>query len=250
MSIKPFEIRVGEAGCRRNQLIDPRPGMVRGDVEDDFHHFWVEIDHDGERVTAMRTGAERWPWTTCPAAGSYLAERMTGARLDELAQVDSPFSHCTHQHDLALLAAAHAHDTQPTLLSTFYSDPKEPARTAELYRNGERELLWEIRDSEILSPGIGEGLSLRKLKEWEVTLTPSQRESARVLRRTIYISGGRFFDYGTKTTADQSPAMAGACYSFQPIRSASASITMNKRDFSGGGVPLAKRIEEAARQIA
>lgn len=250
MSIAPFEIRRGEDGCRRNQLIDPRPGTVRADVEDDFHYFWVEMDHDGERVTAMRTGAERWPWTTCPTAGTYLAERMTGVRLDEIAERDSPFSHCTHQHDLALLAAAHASDTHPTLYSTFYSDPGKPTRIAELYRNGERELLWEIKDSEILSPGIGQGLSLRKLKEWEVDLTPSQREMARVLRRTVFISGGRLFDYGKKTTADQSPQMAGACYSFQPVRSASAVLTMDKRDFSYGGVPLASRIEEAARQAA
>jgi len=246
MPIAPFEIRRGEAGCRRNQLIDPRAGLVRADVEDDFHHFWVEIEHDGERVLAMRAGAVRWPWSICPAAGTFLAERMTGARLDALAQVDSPYSHCTHQHDLALLAAAHALDEEPTLLSSFSSDRVEPTRTAELYRNGEPVLSWEIAGSDIVSPGVGHGLSLRRLKEWEGMLSPSDREAARVLRRTIFISGGRFFDYAQTPTADKIAASAGACYTFQPERSAEGVLTMERRDFSEGGVPLRERIEAVA----
>jgi len=250
MKIAPFEIRRGEAGCRRNQLIVPRPSLVRGDIEDDFHHFWVEIDHDGERVLGMRTGAERWPWATCPAAGNYLAERMTGARLDSLAEVDSALSHCTHMHDLTLLAAAHALDTEPTLLSSFCGDRKEPTRIAELYRNGELELFWEFKDTDIVSPGIGHGLSLRKLKHWETELSARDRESARVLRRTIFIAGGRFFDYQKTPRADMVSASRGACYSFQPENAKDGVLTMEKLDFSDGGVPLEKRIVEAAQAAA
>lgn len=250
MTIAPFEIRPGEAGCRRNQLIDPRPGLVRGDVEDDFHHFWVEIEHDGERVCAMRTGAERWPWTTCPAAGTYLAERMTGARLDALAQVDSALSHCTHQHDLMLLAAAHAFDSKPTLFSSFSGDQMEPVRIAEFYRNGALELRWEIDGSDVVSPGIGQGLSLRQLKHWETTLSPADREAARVLRRTIFISGGRFVNYRRTPTADKIAVSTGACYTFQPERSAGSALTIELRDFSGGGVPLQARIAELSGAFA
>lgn len=248
--IAPFEIRRGEAGCRRNQLIDPRPGVVRADVEDDFHGFSVEIEHDGERVLDLRTTALRWPWSTCPAAGVHLAERMKGARLDALAAVDSPLSHCTHQHDLALLAAAHAHDSAPTLYSTFASDRMAPTRTADLYRNGTLELAWEIDGSDIVSPGIGHGLSLRRLKEWEATLSPDQREAARVLRRTIFISGGRFFDYAATPTADKVVQSVGACYTFQPVRSAGAALTMKVHDYSDGGIPLRDRIEDVARSTA
>lgn len=243
MGIVPFEIRRGEPGCRRNQLIVPRAGAVRADVEDDFHHFWVEIEHDGARVKAMRTGAERWPWTACPTAGLYLAERMRGAPLDALAQVDSPLSHCTHQYDLALLAAAHAHDTEPTLYSTFSSDRENP-RVAELYRNATLELHWKLDGSDIVSPGLGHGLSLRQLKQWEKALTPDQREAARVLRRTIFITGGRAFDYDGKATADKVTQSVGACYTFQPERSARAALTMVQRDFTYGGVPLSERIRD------
>jgi hypothetical protein len=254
MGIAPFEIRRGEAGCRRNQLIDPRPGRVRADVEDDFHHFWVEIDHDGERVLDLRTGAVRWPWTTCPAAGLHLGARMKGARLATLAGVDSALSHCTHQHDLMLLAAAHAGDSGPTLLSTFSSDRTAPTRIAELYRNGVLQLAWEIAGSDIVSPGIGHGLSLRGLKYWEDALSLEEREAARALRRTIFINGGRFYDYsagdGSTMTADKIVESVGACYTFQPERSASAALTMDMRDFSDSGVPLRDRIEDVARETA
>jgi hypothetical protein len=38
----------------------------------------------------------------------------------------------------------------------------EPLRTAELYRNGELALRWEVVGSNIASPGIGHGESLRQ----------------------------------------------------------------------------------------
>jgi uncharacterized membrane protein len=244
-SIAPFEIRRGEPGCRRNQLIVPRPGVVQADVEDDFHNFRVEIRHDGERVLELRTLSVRAPWTTCPTAGEFLAERMTGQRLDSLAEVDSPLLHCTHQYDIALLAAAHALDTQPTLYSSFVSDRQSPTRTAELYRNGRLELAWEIVDGQIVSPGIGHGESLRKLSTWSADLPPDQREAARVLRRSAFIWGGRIFDYTLTPTADKVVQTTGGCYTFQPVRSAQSVCTMRKLDFTDGGVPLRDRIEEA-----
>lgn len=39
---EPFQIRPGEAGLRRNQLIDARPGRVRANVEDGIRHFLAE----------------------------------------------------------------------------------------------------------------------------------------------------------------------------------------------------------------
>lgn len=244
--IAPFEIRHGEAGLRRNQLVDPQPGMVRAEVEDDFHHFWVELDHDRSRVLALRTGGERKPWSTCAAAGSYLAERMTGAPLDALASIDSPFEHCTHQFDLALLAAAHALDEAPLLYSCFVSDLAEPTRRAELYRNGRLSLVWDLEGGIVVSPGFYRGRSLRLLKQWEAGLAAPEREQARVLRRSLFVFDGRQFDFQMTPTADQVTASTGACYTFQSVRSASASLTMDIKDFSGGGVPLHARIAAVA----
>jgi len=246
--LTPVDIQPGVPGFRRNQLIDPREGRVRADVEDNLHHFWVEIDHDGTRVLALRAGAVRQPWTTCAAAGVYLSQRMTGARLDELMRVDSPLSHCTHQHDLALLAAAHASDSHPTLYSTFASDQCEPIQHAELYRNGVKELSWDLADSEIVSPGLGSGLSLRKLRDWGQDLSENEREMARILRRTVFTSGARLYDYSRVPTADKVVESVGACYTFQPERSAGSRQVKRMLDFDGGEIPLAERIAQVRLQ--
>jgi len=244
----PVHIQPGVPGFRRNQLIDPHPGRVRADVEDNIHHFWVEIEHDGMRVLALRTGAVRQPWTTCDAAGAYLSQRMTGARLDELASVDSALSHCTHQYDLALLAAAHASDSAPTLYSTFASDQREPVQHAELYRNGIAQLSWDIAESEIVSPGLGHGLSLRKLRQWEQDLSADEREMARILRRAVFTSGARLFDYSRTPTADKVVESIGACFTFQPERAAGSRLMKRLRDFDNGDIPLAERIEDVRGQ--
>jgi len=251
MTIGPFEIRRGEPGFRRNQLVVPRPGVVRADVEDDFHHFWVEILHDGERVLDLSTQAVRWPWTTCPSAGAFLAEQLRGQRLDSLAEVDSALLHCTHQHDLALLAAAHAQDMHPTLYSSFAGDRRSPALSAELYRNGSLLLSWEIAESQIVSPGPGQGESLRQLRTWAAGLSPDLHEAALMLRRTVFIAGGREFNFGQTLTADKVTQSAGACFTFQPGRSAQSRLNVQLRDFSHGEVPLQARIEEinAADQV-
>ena len=41
---------------------------VIGELEDDFHHFAVALDHDGEIVTAIRAEGVRHPWDVCADA--------------------------------------------------------------------------------------------------------------------------------------------------------------------------------------
>src|SRR6185369_6996219 len=129
-------IRPGIPGVRRSQLIVPGLGVVEAAVEDDFHHFRVALHHGGGVVCKIDAGAvERWPWTTCPAAADHLAQRLTGARLDALAAVDRPQAHCTHMHELALLAASHAEDAAPVLYSSFIADASGGTQDAEVWIN-------------------------------------------------------------------------------------------------------------------
>src|SRR5206468_2244694 len=127
-------IEPGRLGMRRVQMIDPRPGCVTAEVEDDYHRFFVELRHDGERITGVSTDAKRFPWTTCPAAGEHLAQRITGVALRDVEGREAPLSHCTHMLDLAIMAAAHAHATQPTLYEMLVDDPHDGARQAILRR--------------------------------------------------------------------------------------------------------------------
>jgi Protein of unknown function (DUF2889). len=237
-------IRPGEPGTRRAQLIVPEPGLVRAWVEDNFHHFEIAIAHDGERVRKLEATAHRWPWMTCPAAGVYLGERMQGARLADLGAVDSPFSHCTHMHDLALLAAAHAHDDAPLLYSSFASDQRQPAQRAELRRNGRLVLSWSVRNDVVTSPDAANGQSLRKLRDWSSSLPPDEAEMARVLRRCIFISGGRIFDYTATPRAAMITASAGACFTFQPERAGTSALTMDMRELDGACGPLDREIAQ------
>lgn len=222
----------GVPGLRRRILLQPEPGEVRAEVEDDFHHFVVTLFHNGERIMRVATAAPRHPWTTCPAAGGLLAARLAGVALDEAAGFDSPFSHCTHMLDLALLAAAHAHDAAPLLYSMFVSDPGAGMRRAQLWRDDRTLIDWML-DGDRVASGAGEGRNLRQLRDWLPELPMELRESAMALRRAVFISAGRRYDYEGMNNAAELTTQAGVCFSFQPVRSAQAlPMRGSKLDFT------------------
>jgi hypothetical protein len=236
-------IEPGRLGMRRIQMIDPRPGRVTAEVEDDYHRFFVELSHDGERITNVRTTAKRFPWTTCPAAGDHLAERITGATLREIEGREAPLSHCTHMLDLAILAAAHAHDREPTLYEMLVDDPHAGPRKAVLRRNGVETIHWLIDDTTLVAPGMMAGRDLRQLKHWIDEIDAALREPARVLRRGAYIARGRGYDYSRLTTASAVNA-AVACYTFSVEHGDDAwHLDGSMRDFDGlENRPLADRL--------
>ena len=238
-------IHAGRLGMRRIQMIDPQPGIVTAEVEDDYHRFFVELRHDGERITGVATNAKRFPWTTCPAAGDHLAERITGAALREIEGREAPLTHCTHMLDLAILAAAHAQDSEPTLYEMLVDDPHAGAREAILRRNGVETLRWLIDDTMLVAPGMMAGRDLRQLRHWIGEIDPELREPARVLRRGAYIARGRGFDFSKLTTASAVTANSSvACYTFSVEHGDDAwHIDDSMRDFDGlKNRPLADRL--------
>jgi hypothetical protein len=244
----PYLIEPGTPGLRRHVLIEPLPGLVRGSVEDDFHHFSVEIAHDGHRIQEVQAAAHRYPWSLCPASSTFLESRLTGTELSHAATFDAQLSHCTHQFDLALVAAAHAREQNPTLFSMFVSDPVDGRRRAELRRNGVHELAWLLADDIILPPADQAGLSLRQLSKWICDIPDAQREAMRLLRRAAYLSGARQFAPDQSGSADRVSGLRGACYVYQPERAGLARRTIgHRRDFSTAAEgPLAARARECA----
>ena len=100
------------SGCYRRCIVLEADGdTVRGELADDFHHFGVSLRHDGERALEVVGEDVRVPWTTCPGALEPL-RRMEGAPLSravrDLLRHTSAREQCTHLHDLACLAVAHA----------------------------------------------------------------------------------------------------------------------------------------------
>ncbi len=57
-------------GIYRRRITVRRTGSttVVGELEDDFHHFGVQIDHDESEITAIVADAERHPWDICAEA--------------------------------------------------------------------------------------------------------------------------------------------------------------------------------------
>lgn len=236
----------GEPGLRRNILLAPRAGGIRADVEDDYHEFGIELFIEHDRIVTVHTDAGRTPWSTCGDAGSFLGERLTGLMLEEVEGFDNPLLHCTHQFDLALLAAAHVHDPAPILFEIFVSDALDDRRCAELWRDDRCVMSWEIeKRTRIVAPPAFAGHDLRTLREWQETLDAPTREAARMLRRAAFIANGR----GAVAAEHVDPAslnrlQAGACYNFQPERIGRSTWQIEqRRDFSKvAAAPLASRI--------
>jgi hypothetical protein len=226
---------------RRRILLVGEPGRVAGDLEDDFHHFRVQLDHDGERVRAARGQAVRFPWTSCPGALEPL-RRLEGLRVGAGASAafghTDPRAQCTHLFDLAALAAAHAgRERARRDYEVEVPDRVEGATRARLRRDGAPALEWELNRHEIMSPRSFAGVRLlgRGFLAWcDEHLDADGVEAALVLRRACYISMGRghAFDAMAGPTAFMA-LTAGSCHTFTPgIVEDARRVRGSTRDFT------------------
>jgi Protein of unknown function (DUF2889) len=207
---------------RRIRLAAPAPGAVEAELEDDFHHFRVRLEHDGRRVTAIAGGAERFPWTTCGQATGPLAG-LVGAPLAERSSAIAAHlparANCTHLYDLAGLALAHRGVDRR--YHVVVPDRVDGATTATLDRDGKRRLAWQVRNHTIVAPEPFAGRTLRGggFIQWaDATFGPDEAEAAIVLRRALAISYGRQQDLDAYHTAAELPFMTGTCFTFQAER--------------------------------
>lgn len=227
-------------GFRRRFIVTPKPGWVKSEVEDDYHCMSVTLHHDGKVATKVEAMLARAPWTTCPGAPAQLERTFTGVALDDFASRGEKQANCTHLHDLAILAAAHAHDAVPLVYDILVSDPVEGLRETELRRNGEAVMHWRVKDHELVAPAELAGVSLFKLAPWIATLDPVQKEYARVLRWATLIANGRAIPMEQQSDASKLPPN---CFTFQPGRKERAVRVGEIRDFSTGTAqPLDGRV--------
>jgi hypothetical protein len=217
-------------------------------LEDDFHHFGIELRHDGARVVAVDGQALRFPRNTCPGAVGKLQE-LIGMPLDKrstaLGQFTNMRLHCTHLYDLLGMAIAHAAcgrghrrydamvpDREP-LEGVDAGNPFAGRTRPELYRDGELVMAWDVQGDQILGPAQYAGVSMgRGFREWTETLDLDQAEAAHVLRRASLIALGRMIDLATLPPEGVKES-AGVCYSYQPEVARGSSRTIGTtRDFS------------------
>lgn len=219
-------------GFRRRFRVTPGRGWVRSEVEDDYHHMTVILRHEGGVVIEVEPTMHRAPWTTCPGAPLQLRETFTGVSLQAFAGRGEKSTNCTHLHDLAVLAAAHAQDSEPLVYDILVSDPVEGRRRVELRRNGEALLGWTDQDNRIVEPAelAGQGL-FDPLRPWIDSLDAQGREAARLMRWGAILAHGRSIPMERQSDASRMPPN---CYSFQPQRKGSARRVGEIKDFSQG----------------
>jgi hypothetical protein len=230
-------------GFTRRFRITARPGMVGSEVEDDFHHMKVTIEHDGMLAHKVNASLLRAPWSTCPGAEGKCEATFTGVALNSFPARRDKAYNCTHLYDLALLCAAHAHEDAVLVYDVFVTDPIDGKRHARLKCNGEPLLEWWDRDYQIEAPPALAGLNLMGMRDWIDAQDPPQQEAARILQWASLIAHGRIIPLAQQSDASR---MRPSCYTFQPEQAAVAKRIGISRDFSAGNVqPLAFREETA-----
>ena len=223
-------------GFRRRFIVTPASDRVSSEVEDDYHCMGVTIHHDGTVATKVESVMQRVPWTTCPGAVAKLEQTFAGVPLDGFVARGEKRTNCTHLHDLAVLAAAHAADSGPLVYDLLVSDPIEGRRRAELRRNGTWVLGWVVADDRIVEPEELAGVAFDGMRPWIESLDPARQEAARLLRWGTILAHGRTIAWERQSDSSRLPI--GNCYTFQPERAAIAKRVGVIRDFSDGPQPL------------
>ncbi len=242
-------------GYRRRIRVQAAPGLAMAMLEDDYHCMSVALEHDGERVTAVTPTMYREPWTTCPGAMAQLRETFAGALLAEVTARREKTRNCTHLHDLAVLAAAHAGQAVRLDYDIRVSDPVDGRRILELRRDGRPLLRWIEQDGVLVEPVDAAGRGLMALRDWIAGLDPADREPARLLQWGAIVAHGRTLP---SSAMDDALRMPPNCYTFQPERAAIARRIGRIEDFGadgrqpldGIGAELIARIERAAASAA
>lgn len=209
----------GLPGFRRRIMVTPQAGAVTAAVEDDYHCMAVILHHDDRVVTLAEAIMERVPWTTCPGAPAVLRATFDGVALADVAARGEKKANCTHLHDLAVLAAAHAGGNAPTRYEIVACDPIDELSVAEIRRDGEMLLRFVHRRHVMVEPVAIAGLSLLKLRDWIEGLDGPSREAAKLLQWGAILANGRLIPMERQSNASRVPPN---CFTFQPDNAAKA----------------------------
>jgi Protein of unknown function (DUF2889) len=233
----PHPIAQDLPGYRRRIVIEPRPGACAALMEDDIHCLAVILRHDGTHVTAVEPRFERLPWTTCPGARDRLVATFSGLPLSEVTARRDKKQNCTHFHDMAVLAAAHAGDARRIVYDIAVSDPVEGLRILEIRRDGVLLHRWDEHDRQLVLPAGLAGQTLMTLRDWISGLPDPQQEAARLLQWAAIVAHSRIIPIEEQSVASDIPPN---CYTFQPERAVHAVRNGQFREFSTGSAePLA-----------
>lgn len=191
---------------RRIEITRPNLRTATAWMEDDFHHFGVEIEHLAGRITNVRVESKRAPFATCPVAAAKLVAlvgQTLVVRASEIGAFIDIRAQCTHMADLAGLAiAAAASGTQRRSYEIAVTDrhprpssdrPHAGRCLAALHRDGSEILRWHIEDQTVLLHD-GSRVLTEGFRRWTEDLPPPDAEAALVLRRAVGVAAGRVIE--------------------------------------------------------
>ena len=216
----------------------PAEGRVaRAALEDDFHHFRVELNSADGKISSIKGSVLRHPTTLCPGAAAQL-QVLVGLPISTysygLSAHTDARQQCTHLMDLAGLAVAAVGKeiSSTTYIAKVFDENSSGFRLATLERDGEECLEWHIADDKIIHPqdmndrSIGKGFTA-----WATSLpTTDASEAALVLRRAVFVSEGRAYDLDI---GDNYRGDLGGCWVWQPERADAARRNVGTtRDFT------------------
>ncbi|UUZ70690.1 DUF2889 domain-containing protein [Polaromonas sp. P1(28)-8] len=197
---------------------------VRAVLEDDFHHFRVELVSMNGVVSGISATAPRRPYSLCGNAVVQL-DLLLGMTLSpiahEVTRVTDPTEQCTHLLELTGLAiAAAARGTARRQYDVEVPGRVDQRTQARLSRDGVPLLEWDVLDTVIQGPAPYTGMGLYQgMARWALsTLSPDEAEAALVLRRATGISKGRGMNLDAQIHAHPN----GHCFSQQPRRATQA----------------------------
>jgi len=212
---------------RRIRLVNVDPALTIGELEDDCHHFRIELHHDGATIISADGHYFRGPWSTCAKAGEPLRAiegRPMDARASAIGGYANALENCTHMFDLTGLAMAHAcrstTERQYDIVVTDMQAPPSLAQQAVIWRDGVEIIRWQLEQREVVHPPAWAGAPLRnKFIRWaEERLDPDTAEAAIALRRLIDIAMSRIGDLDRFDRADDATGtmMMGRCMTYTP----------------------------------
>lgn len=243
-------------GLWRRIVLWPAPGWIGGALEDDMHSFRIRLDHQGGRIIAAYARAVRTPWSMCPGAADHIARELTGELLAGVAARD-PLQHCTHLFDLAVLAAAHAQDSEPMTIDMRVADRIGAAElgggrtTATLCVNGSEKMRWLLDGTLITGPDRYAGRDIKRVSRWKHDYPADEAEWATALRRAVFIAPARVYELPIgKTASEVSALRKGVCYNYQPPRIDRSVALFDRRDFSMSGRKPLEHIDHHAEFMA
>ena len=197
---------------------------VRAALEDDFHHFRVELVSRGGVVSAISATAPRRPYSLCGNAVEKL-DLLLGMKLSpiahEVTRITDPTEQCTHLFELTGLAiAAAARGTAWRQYDIEVPNRVDQRTQARLSRDSVPLLEWDVLDTVIQGPSPYTGMDLYQgMARWALSTLPlDEAEAALVLRRATGISKGRGMNLDAQVHAHPN----GHCFSQQPQRAAQA----------------------------